>query len=537
MKKLITLFTAILLYTSANAQAFKVTYSDPIDIPATGYNKVLQLRNGNTLLFHLEPYKGIVVKVFDPSHKEIASQKHTCEIIDINTLNQADFKGLFDIGGEAVLFIQQPYLSRMSLMRLRIDATTGKLLKEEIVERAPTFKNETIFYVQQFPQKDRYAILHYKNQAFMPDEKIKISIWNDKNEKLREVAIDKPFPELSAMRYNGFNVEKSAVYASFSLYIQIANGQFKQYLYTAKLNENDSICSLQNTEVDDRIPSYFSVFTPNEFAETENMMAMNMYASEEKVGEHKETAYFPVPYFFSFAKTDFSVASTSVIDEDKIREKTIGMRDTMTPSAWIPLGMHTSKTGASSVFYEMQHDYFKHEKGKDFHETYLGHLAVNVLNDNGASIFTAVIPKKQLLYSLYTAEDLSRRQNSRHLFREPAAEDHNSQFGSFEVLPVKGNYHILFNDLAENFDKKITDSLKAVTNFDYSNAVCYTINRKRELTKSYLFGQPAAGEARACQLESANYNESVSSYAVVMQEYKNNKTSIKIAWCQPEPGI
>ncbi|PZF74079.1 hypothetical protein [Taibaiella soli] len=537
MKKLITLFAAVLLYTAAGAQAAKIVYSDPIEIPAVGYNKLLQVRNGNTLLLHFEPYKGIVLKVFDKSHKEIASQKHTCEIVDINALNQADFKGLFDINGEAVLFIQQPYLSRMSLMRLRIDANTGKLLKEEVVERAPTFKNETIFYVQQFSGKDQYAILHYKNLAFMPDEKIKISIWSSKNEKLREVSIDKPFEELHTMRYNGFNAEKDAIYACFSLYIQIADGQFKQYLYNARLNENDTACSLQKVEIDDRIPSYFSVFTPNEFAETENMMAMNMYSTEEKVGENKETAYFPVPYFFSFAKSDFSVASSSVIEEDKINEKTAGMRDTMTPSAWIPLRMHTSKTGASAVFYEMQHDYFKHEKGKDFHQTYLGHLAVNILNDNGSSVFCLVIPKKQVLYSLYEAEDLSRRNTTRHLFRDMAAEDHYSQFASFEVLPVKGNYHILVNDLVENFDRKITDTLNAVTNFDYSNAICYTLNRKRELTKSYLFGTPAAGEAKPCQLESANYNESTGLYAVVMQEYANNKTSIKIAWCQFDPSI
>lgn len=535
--KLITLFAAILLYTIAGAQPSKIAYSNAIDIPATGYNKVLQVRNGNTLLFHFEPFKGIVVKVFDKSHQEIASQKHTCEIVDINTLNLADFKGLLDINGEAVLFIQQPYLSRMSLIRLRIDATTGKLLKEEVMERAPTFKNETIFYVQQFPGKDQYAVLHYKNLAFMPDEKIKISIWNGKNEKLREVAIGKPFPELTSMRYNGFKLEKNAAYASFSLYIQIADGQFKQYLYSARLNENDTICALQNTEIDDRIPSYYSVFTPNDFTETENMMAMNMYTSQEKVGENKETAYFPVPYFFSYAKTDFSVSSTAVIDEDKIREKTVGMRDTMAPSAWIPLSMHTSKTGASSVFYEMQHDYFKHEKGKDFHQTYLGPVAVNILNDNGASIFSLVIPKKQVLYSLYTAEDLSRRNTTRHLFREMAAEDHNSQFASTDVLPLKGSYHILVNDLVENFDKKITDSLKAVVNFDYSNAICYTLNRKRELTKSYLFGQPAAGEAKPCQLESAHYDETTGLYAVVMEEYKNNKTTVKIAWCQFEPSI
>ena len=75
------------------------------------------MKNGNTMLFHFEPRKAVVVKVFDTSHKEIASQKHVCKILDINYFYYAIFKGLYDINGEAVLFMEQEHLNKRQLVR------------------------------------------------------------------------------------------------------------------------------------------------------------------------------------------------------------------------------------------------------------------------------------------------------------------------------------------------------------------------------------------------------------------------------------
>src|SRR6185437_446824 len=102
----ILFFLLFFTATSLFAQDKACEVSSPIDLHLDGWNKVLLMRNGNTLLLHLEHNKPLVIKVFSKERKEIASQKYFCDVLDINTLDMASFKGFYDINGEAVLFIQ-----------------------------------------------------------------------------------------------------------------------------------------------------------------------------------------------------------------------------------------------------------------------------------------------------------------------------------------------------------------------------------------------------------------------------------------------
>lgn len=67
---IISLFSLV-----AQAQTTSFRISDPIDLPIEGWNKTLLMHNGNTILFHFERRKPILVKVFDSTGKEIASSR------------------------------------------------------------------------------------------------------------------------------------------------------------------------------------------------------------------------------------------------------------------------------------------------------------------------------------------------------------------------------------------------------------------------------------------------------------------------------
>ncbi|XZF13548.1 hypothetical protein ACTHGU_17345 [Chitinophagaceae bacterium MMS25-I14] len=525
------LFTLFLTHAAFSQAAPAFELSAALDLPLTGWNKVLQVRNGNTLLFHLEPNKGILVKVFDPRHKEVATVKYICELIDVNTLEMADFKGLYDINGEAVLFMQQPYFNRTSLFRMRFDIGTGKLLKEEIVERSTSLANETLFYICKAKDNDNYAIFHYRNIVRNPEERMTVSLWNGKHEKIKEAAIPVPLEKLYAAKYLGLSVEKDAIYCGIGLLKQNAVDNFQQYIYAAQLRNQDTGFHIQQLEVDDRVPLFLSVFTPNEFSDAESMMTLGMYASVEKSGNHTEYAYFPVPYFSTYQQKDFAALSLKTIPTEKMDAALKGFTDTFSQASWIPVKMYTNKLGASFLSYELQGSYYATEKGKDVYRTLLGGIGINILNDEGQPFFSTVIPKKQQLNTYLSAEESARRRTSKPLFRSLQEYDYDEQFASFDLLEGKNNYFIIFNDDPSNFDKNISDTLTTIIDYNITSAVLYTFNKKRELAHQYLFGKPEAGCNISCQVESSDYDQEKNSYAVLVLNRKNHKTNTCIAWC------
>ena len=93
LKPYLTLLAVIfahLLYGQQN----KYEIGTPMDIPQnTGWNKVLCLKNGNTVLFHFEPQKNILVKVFDSLHKEVGSSADPYRYLDIGHAETTRFRG------------------------------------------------------------------------------------------------------------------------------------------------------------------------------------------------------------------------------------------------------------------------------------------------------------------------------------------------------------------------------------------------------------------------------------------------------------
>ena len=154
---LVPIFCLLSFY--AIAQETKYSQSEPLDLLPTGWNKVLCMKNGSTMLFHLEPKKNIEVFVFDSTCKLIANSKDLYRYLDVLNLENSVFEGLFEVNGEAVLFMQQERFSKHTLIRARYNSTTGKLVDEKIAGESPSLAKRTRFYTMKNKNDSSYAIL------------------------------------------------------------------------------------------------------------------------------------------------------------------------------------------------------------------------------------------------------------------------------------------------------------------------------------------------------------------------------------------
>ena len=75
MKKALIFLSAVLFcVTALTAQQFKVEKSEVFDEPSNGWNKVFQLKNGNTFFFHGAHKEGLTITVYDKQRKIIATK-------------------------------------------------------------------------------------------------------------------------------------------------------------------------------------------------------------------------------------------------------------------------------------------------------------------------------------------------------------------------------------------------------------------------------------------------------------------------------
>ncbi|MBS1689693.1 MAG: hypothetical protein JSS96_13275, partial [Bacteroidetes bacterium] len=76
---LLIVFALLFGLTTVKAQP-KIETSSSFDEPEDGWNKLIQMKNGNTLFFHFTKKEGIDVTVYDKSRNQVATKEITSEL-------------------------------------------------------------------------------------------------------------------------------------------------------------------------------------------------------------------------------------------------------------------------------------------------------------------------------------------------------------------------------------------------------------------------------------------------------------------------
>lgn len=520
MKKVLFLLAVVLISLSGYTQSAPYELSAPIDLPATGTNQLLLMKNGNTLLFHFENTKAILVKVFDKNHKEIAQQKHVCDTLDINALDRSWIVGLYEINGEAVLFFEQAYLNRNSLIRLRIHAETGKLIKEDMVFRADGFSNGRGcgYYVAQKNDNGDYQVLCFRNTLLHPEKPSEFYTFNSKHEivKRTEFSITMKDPNMRYLSLISMREEPEGAYCIWRLNGEDGSSLRHEYIGATQLLDKDSLANTHLIELENTEGAYAGHFSYNQFAETENMFLTSKYITRKEIKKYffYDTHY--KNYFCPFNKADFSFNNMAEVKNSKVEtllyEKT--SKDTVHNIELYPYVVHTNQFGATTVIYQ-ERGFLPSKKQNEYGKNIYGNIGISILDDQGTEIFATAIPQRQDIFGEYY--DVFN-------FKKTAP---------FEYITNKSKDFILMNINKNNFDKQIGDSLTVLNNWDRGNAICYVFGKDRKLTKSYMFGDPATSGDNCAVFASSYYNRTLLSYATLLRHKEgNNPTEMRIGWYQ-----
>lgn len=515
------IITAIALAFSATthlyAQDSTYSISTPIEIPKEGWNKVVQLRNGNTVLLHFENKKGIVVKVFDKDRKEIASKKHLCTILDINGLDKAYFDGVYDINGEAVMFATQDVDNARTLIKLRFDGKTGALLAEEKAVTSKSFKSMTTAYVLKPSNREGYSLVTYHNDDAFDSLNVTVIQLNDRHETVQEVAYHLDYSKKYDMvRYisSSAGEDGSVIFVLEASKIIQQGGTINKTLLMGYLPANGDKVLIKpinlppNTTVRDLEYAHnplnnnlhFIYSTVEGYVPEENGIRGNITAA------YDESLLLMPPGLNGLIRKNLdNVKAAEYLGAQKA--------DSLLRNGVQYFNMDDD---GNTIIVARERNYKdiigkKENAGKRY-----GRIIITKYDPAGNELWATVIPKSHCV-----KEDQ----------RYPTAFRRTSRLSLESTLQVStGNKFFIFhNDVESNFDKTVSSPIDAYDDHYVTNCYYYSIDRDNNVKKERLFPF-VEGAYKQIYPNSADYNHANKMLALLVHSNKGTEETFHIAW-------
>lgn len=508
MKLILTILLSALSFISFS-QVTKVEISEPIDIPKFGWNKVLLMKNGNTVLFHFEQRKSILVKVFDKDHKEIASQKVLTKILDLNVLESASLRGLVEINGQVVVFVDAEVDNKSTLLRLQFDATTGSLKNEEKVVQAESFKKNMEAYMLKRKDAEEYVILGFKDFESEPQAETKLVRYDASHQVVKEIPMDVKKGDYDYVKFAGGAIDKNGgvliavLYSKIIKYPGVLDRDIVLYYLAPGLDQFIA----RKIKMPDGLYPVISNYTYNSFSNNLNIILKGLSNIGFGGGKNNEILFNPI---LLVAREDMSSLNSIMLKHTKANEYlALQTADTTRKFNGTVDYMYTNERGLTTMVAE-----------DDRLFGVSGNLAITQYDDNGEELWATMIPKAH-----FNKEETG-----------PGALGHKAFVGlsGYNTLSTKSSTYILFNDLNKNLENTslLPDS---VYTYGQTNALFYKVDRKRTVSKGHLFGAPGEDESKVIYTNSSHFDDQNNIYAAIIRHREGKKNSFKIAWTYLEP--
>jgi len=536
------LFLLLFCIPSSYLFAQPVYHTTDVNLSQEGWNKVLCMKNGGTVLLHFENDKGITVTTYDSSHKQLAQQKHLCNHLDVYILKLATFKGLYEVGGEAVLFMEQERMSRLKLIRLRFDPVTAALVEETILTEEKAMNQRTVNLVIKDGSDDGYAVLHSVDVTQFHKCDVHVVYYDLRHGVIKDVPLAPDRKDQDYLDVLGAQSQPNGIVVTLLLSKMARNSTLHtDGISTSAIYEHivdvqfipRNGTAVRHAPVDfstDLVP-YLTTYTYNPFAGRLNMFTLCYIGYRYKFGTVQQWGDVMNNVFV--AVDTGSMAAGSAIITHKMATAEWRKGDSARIYQAIPLTTLTNENGLTTVVScAFSRDYAV-SNTRNYHHNYLQHITITQLDDDGNELFGTMLPFSQSLETLdgtLSPDMFCKRQQELPMQRNHPEQAYLRQFMSFNAYMRRRELYIVYNDYRSNFERTANEHSDTVHDFSACDAFYYKMDRKKGITKHYLLDSAENGTFKSCFIESADFDEQRGVYASLVQYTKGKETTLRMAW-------
>lgn len=531
------LLGALLISTMAFAQVPVVTQGADFQEPGDGWDKLMQLKNGNTIYLHFAKKEGLLVTVYNAAHeRKVADTVHT-QLWNSADLESTEIDGIYEINGQPVVFLQQLVKYNPVLYRLVLDGETGNLVREDKLGELPSVQHRSVFagdnlashdiYVEKDPATGYYAVALFSGAAIQKNDSI--------HERIQVIHFS---PTHEVVNKGWFYLADTS-YSYFSYISMAVQGKERVYLGTVGFN-------VKRKDGDAGPKVLLSILSPD--SATFAHHPLDYTAGAGNVGGYIQTAPAVAQvrmllYLPSRQKEGGTgiFMNTFQAATGKLRKHLQLSFPELTRNVQLNLGykekykgtpqrLLLNEDGSSTLLLE-NFSFFKQGNSQvNKLHTNLGDIGIALLDTIGKENSTMAVSKYQVITGVCEPFQLQRRTKSEWMFRNKIAALNTNTYLSYDYIPGGEVSFVLFNDYLQYLDTggqdKVRKPLKFATD---ANFVCYRFY-KGKMERLFLFGVPEVTKGYACMMGAADYNAESRTYATVLISRVGLEKKANIAW-------
>ncbi|CAL1518309.1 hypothetical protein [Chitinophaga sp. MM2321] len=523
-----------------SAQVPIVTLGPSFEEPGDGWDKLMQLKNGNTVYLHFSKKEGIRISVYNPQRELVAMDS----IVGGTQWNAADLEsteidGIYEINGQPVVFLQQIVKYTPVFFRLVLDPQTGKLLREDKLGELPTIQHRSVYvqenlashdcFVEKDPHSDYYAV------AFFSGAEIQ------RNDSIRERIQVLHFSPEHELINKGWYYLPDTAYSYFSYINMAVQGREKVYLATVGFNAKKKGTAPLSKVI-------FSMLSPDSATFAHQVLDYTANAGDVSgyVQPVPATQEVRMLLYIPGRKTDGNSGifmNTLLAGSGKLRKQVQLSFPELSKNAQVNLGYKDDYKGApqrlllnedgnSTLLMENLTRFKQGNTQINKLHTNLGDIGIAQLDSSGRENTTLAVSKYQAITGICEPFYQQRREKSEWIFRNKIAAINTNTYLSYDYIASPNAAFIVFNDYLQYLEtggqEKARKPLKYTAD---ANFVCYRFyNGKME--RLFLFGTPEVTKGYYCMMGAADYQAQNRVYATVMISRKGTERKACLAWVQ-----
>ena len=517
MKNLL-LFTFLICTTFFLKAQPQVNYSEAFE-ELPGSDHLLLMKSGATVYVDASE-DGINVRIYNAEHKQVAQANTSNDIWTDRKFSAAEFKGLHDIAGQAVLFMSQ--LNRgnvLTLHRLIIDPATAKVTKADLVATIPTRRGSGYdlsalvtndYYIEVDPVTNNYAVLLFEGYTAAKADRVKLQTFNPGHQMLKEAVVEYKV-NTGYIHYDGMCMYNNTVYLGTNRY-ESKEENVPIPLILSVLGENDKTFESHELKI-----KPFNLKSRCQLLYNQGKNLLQLLVATETASDMKGrfggyttiTKYYSslIAYLNPKDLNAVAYAPYSKLKADEYAKRKLGEAEGF--NGVIPvMALNNDNTTALLASEQYSSQY--------------GNSGANYIDKLGI-IYLDTACKEKAAYVMRVPVV------SGSAYTRSIVDGFNTPY----ISTPSGDY-IIMNDLSENFDKPETETPHKLSTISDANTILCKL-QDGKIKKSYLFGAPAnKKQAKFSFPGNAIYDNVSHTYITLMIENNNGKKEQHIAWVKFE---
>ncbi len=529
---------------SAHAQTVtgkSEVFQEPL---SEGWTKMIMLKNGNTFYFHYGSKKGIETYVWDKDRKLVNKVAIKSDNWQASKKRRVKINGLYEIGGEPVIFLEYYDGRTPVLYRLRLNPNDGSLLKEETVSKLQmaahadfdvTFKmyggvevnnngDGQDVIVEKDAESDNYGVISYYGNK-KSGQHLRVQLFDGSHKLINSGSYTSPDPDFKKLNIIGATVEGNRVF--IATYGALSAKGKNAHVFISCLRAGDTVLTTRQLD-----------FT-EDFKNTNSQMVYNHNSNSivmltNTLAEKKSKSNNYVSFLSYIDPENLALNGVHVVSNEYVNRYAHDKLNIEMNYAGLPQKVIVNSDNTLTVLQEdmSTQEVYSSRGGHVATYTFLGNIGVTEIGNDGKEKAGYALMKKQMyggeLNPLYMAgRDKGLWVNESYSSRY--VDD--NLFLSYEYIHTPTDSYVLFNDNPKNNKKSESKKKrKATTNTDYINTICYKL-KDGTATRTYLFGEPEKKKkSRACYIETSYFDRKTNTYVTIESDENGSKYNSYVIW-------